>query len=166
MIIDFKMKNTFSLFAILSLFIISCDSSKNNESLEKEDEETIRMMISTYNKAWLQNDSSAILNLFSDSAILIPSGLTPIKGRDQIVKFWWPNDSSITKINSYSIHLMEVEGTKDLAYTYENGKLSWSYEKGTFKMSKDQESFEITIFKRTPAGWKITKRIWTDLKKQ
>lgn len=157
------MKKSFFMFSVLLALMTSCDQRVEMKGLKGEDKKVIRMMLGTYNKAWLLNDSSAILSLFSDSAILIPNGRAPIMGKEQIVKFWWPNDSSITKINSYVINLLEVDGAEDLAYTYENGKLSWSYNKGSFNMSKEQESFEITIFKKTPIGWRIVKRIWTDL---
>jgi ketosteroid isomerase-like protein len=122
-------------------------------------------MINSYQEGWLENDSSKIIKLFSDSAILIPSGLMPINGKEEIIKFWWPNDGSITKINDYKIILIEIAGTSDMAYTYENGKLSWSYQKENFSISKTQESFELTVFRKSEGRWRIMKRIWTDIKR-
>ena len=138
--------------------------NKNGNKLDTTDETQIRKMIDDYNDAWLRNDSSTILNLFDENAILIPSGLNPIMGKKQIINFWWPNDSSVTKINDYKITVLDIDGSGNLAYTYETGKLSWSYEKADFKMSKNQQSHEITIFKKNGGRWKIAKRIWTDLK--
>ena len=122
-------------------------------------------MMSDYREGWLANDSAKILGLFADTAILIPSGMRPVQGKKEMIQFWWPNDSSKTTIDRYEIELLEINGSDEWAYVYENGRLSWSYQKGDFKMSKDQESFEITIFKKTDKNWRIVKRIWTDLKK-
>ena len=91
--------------------------------------------------------------------------MRPVRGKKEMIQFWWPNDSSKTTIDRYEIELLEINGSDEWAYVYENGKLSWIYQKGDFKMSKDQESFEVTIFKKTDKNWRIVKRIWTDLKK-
>ena len=150
------------------LFFITltgCYDAPHPHGFKKDDKVAITKMIKDYNAAWLQKDSAAILNLFADTATLIPSGLKPIRGKKDINDFWWPKDGSITRINKYKITLLEIGCTDSLAYTYENGKLSWSYENGSVKFNKDQESHEITLFKKSHDGeWKIVKRIWTDLK--
>jgi ketosteroid isomerase-like protein len=153
------------LFILVAWTVTACEADICHE-LNTNDEIQLRKMILEYNDAWLRNDSASILNLFADTAILIPSGLKPIKGKEEIIKFWWPNDSSKTIINSYNISLLEINGSANIAYTLEHGKLSWSYEKGDFKMSKDQQSYEITIFRKASnSHWKMVRRIWIDLKK-
>lgn len=69
-------------------------------------------MINQYNTAWLRNDSAAIMDLFADPAILIPSGMDPIQGKSNISAFWWPNDTSKTTIDDYKIS--DFQGNKNL----------------------------------------------------
>ncbi|CAN5348912.1 hypothetical protein BH09BAC6_BH09BAC6_27840 [soil metagenome] len=157
-------KKIVSLLFLINV-LAGCYNAPRSGGLNKNDEMAVRKMIGDYNTAWLKSDSAAILNLFADTATLIPSGLKPIRGKKDIINFWWPKDGSITNIDKYKITLLEIGGTDDLAYTCENGKLSWSYENGSVKFSKAQESYEVTLFKKGHDGkWKIFKRIWTDLK--
>lgn len=156
----------------LCLFLIfgSCTenpSQKNEDlSLSAEDIEQIREISKDYTDGWLANDSEKVLGLYVDSATIIPSGLMPIKGKEAITDFWFPNDSSKTTIHYYDLDILDISGASNMAYTYENGKLSFTYEKGDFRMDREAESFAITIYKKTVSGeWKITKRIWTDMKK-
>ena len=156
---------TFSiLLALVPLLIMSCSKTNNATHLSKDDRKLIADMIVDYQNGWLADDSTRVLQLFADTATILPNGMRPIQGKKAISQFWWPNDSSKTILHKYKIDILEMNGSNDWAYVYESGKLSWSYEKGNFKMSKDQESFEITIFKRTNGDWKIVKRIWTDVK--
>ncbi len=149
----------------LSILAIRCGDFKPSAPLGLNDKKIISGMMSDYREGWLADDSAKVLRLFADTSVLIPSGMRPIYGKKEMLRFWWPNDSSKTTIDRYEIELLEINGSDEWAYVYENGKLSWSYQKGDFKMSKDQESFEITIFKKTDKDWSIVKRIWTDLKR-
>jgi ketosteroid isomerase-like protein len=143
--------------------LASCN--KTSDTFTCDDATKIRAIINDYRTGWLEGDSAKVMNLLSDSATLIPSGLEPLHGKNVIRQFWWPNDSSKTIIHSYDITILDLGGSGDLAFTYETGSLSWSYEKGDFKMSKENHSYEITLFERAkPNQWKITRRIWTDLK--
>jgi ketosteroid isomerase-like protein len=145
--------------------MLRCSDPKRSTELSESDKKVIIGMMNDYQNGWLANDSAKVLGLFADTATLVPSGMKPIQGKKKMTEFWWPNDSSKTTIDRYAIDVLEINGNSDWAYAYENGKLSWSYEKGDFKMSKDQESYEITIFRKTSDRWFIVKRIWTDLKK-
>jgi ketosteroid isomerase-like protein len=147
------------------LLTLQCSDLKQPTELSQVDRKIITAMMKDYQNGWLANDSSTVLALFADTATLIPSGMKPIRGKKEMTQFWWPNDSSKTTIDKYEIQVLEINGSNEWAYAYENGKLSWSYEKGDFKMSKDQESYEITVFRKSSSNWFIVKRIWTDLKK-
>ena len=107
-----------------------------------------------------------MLGLYADSATIIPSGFLPRQGKKEIADFWFPNDSSITTIHYYDLEILDINGNSKIAYTYENGKLSFTYIKGDFRLDREAESHAITIYKKNESGeWKIVKRIWTDLNK-
>ena len=111
--------------------LVSCDNqSKTTTALSSEDMNKICAVNKSYMNGWLNNDSTAILDLFLKNAKIIPSGLNPQKGRKELREFWFPNDSSETVIHKYEIEILDLQGSNDLAYTLEKGFLSFSYKKG------------------------------------
>jgi ketosteroid isomerase-like protein len=162
--------NTKYVWYLLILILIGCGerSSQLNEdlNLSAEDIKQIKEINKNYTQGWLDGDSSKVLGLYTDSATIIPSGLLPIQGKKVITDFWFPNDGSATVIHFYDLEILEIGGTANLAYTYENGKLSFTYEKDDFRLDREAESYAITIYKKVSSGeWKIIKRIWTDMNK-
>lgn len=160
-----------SPFPILLLFLLICcnemqERSKKTPVLSDEDIEQIRRICRDYSEGWEDNDSARVLGLYADSSVINPSGLLPIQGLDSIRNFWFPNDGSITTIHSYDLEILDIGGAGDFAYTYERGNLSFTYVKGDFRMDRETESYAITIYQKMESGdWKITNRIWSDLKK-
>ena len=120
-------------------------------------------MLKVYQDAWLKGDSSTILSLFDDSAVLMPNGMEPVIGKKAMIGFWWPGDSSKTTIDNYNIKVKEVNGGGNWAYAMEEGILMWNYTKGYTMFSKKQRSFEISVFHKIINQWKIIRRIWTDI---
>jgi ketosteroid isomerase-like protein len=162
--------NTKVVWYLLIMIFINCGdrSSQLNEDLNLsiEDIEQIREINRNYTQGWLENDSKKVLGLYTDSATIIPSGLLPIQGKKAITDFWFPNDGSTTVIHYYDLEILDIGGTANLAYTYENGKFFFTYEKDDFRLDREAESYAITIYKKINSGeWKITKRIWTDMNK-
>jgi ketosteroid isomerase-like protein len=160
--------NTKFIWYLLILIFIACGerSSQLNEdlNLSAEDIKQIREINKNYTQGWLDGDSSKVLGLYTDSATIIPSGLLPIQGKKAITDFWFPNDGSTTVIHYYDLEILNIGGTANLAYTYENGKLFFTYEKDDFRLDREAESYAITIYKKVGSGeWKIVKRIWTDM---
>lgn len=154
------MKKVF-LLLILPLLLSCSDDS----SFTQLDEEAIQKLRRTYVNGWLANDSETVLSIFEEDAVIVPSGLSPIKNISNIEKYWFPNDSSVNTIHSYEIELMELRGTDSMAFTLEKGILNFSYEKGDFSMTKTSTSHASTVYKKNQNGnWKIISRMWTTLK--
>ena len=168
-----KMKdfaNTKFVWYLLILISISCSEKSFNidegSNLSVKDIEQIRMINRNYTQGWLDGDSLKVLGLFTESATIIPSGLLPLEGKQAIADFWFPNDGSTTVIHYYDLEILEISGTTNLAYSYENGKLSFTYKKDDFRLDREAESYAITIYKKSELGeWEIIKRIWTDMNK-
>ena len=157
------------LLLYLSLMILFGCSEKSSQMIEDlnlsaEDIEQIRQINRNYTQGWLENDSNKVLELYTDSATIIPSGLLPIQGKKAIADFWFPNDSSTTVIHYFDLEILDISGTDFLAHSYEHGKLSFTYEKDDFRLDREAESYAITIYKKVKSGeWKIIRRIWTDM---
>ena len=149
---------------LLTILTLSGCAEQQLSNLTNDDIEQIKKINSDYTNGWLENDAERVLGLYSDSATIIPSGLSPIQGKKAIKEFWFPNDGSTTVIHYYNLEILDISGSNDLAYTYENGNLSFTYEREDFRLDRKAESHAITIYKKNELGeWKVRKRIWTDL---
>jgi ketosteroid isomerase-like protein len=148
------------------IMLLSCSNqSKTATALSSKDINKIRAVNRSYMNGWLNNDTTAILDLFLNNATIIPSGLNPQKGRKELKEFWFPKDSSETVINKYEIEILDLQGSNDFAYTLEKGFLSFSYKKGDFSMSKETNAHATTVYRRQKNGeWKILTRMWTDIR--
>ena len=110
-------------------------------------------------------DSSVILGLFTEDAVLSPSGLFPKEGKQAIRDFWFPDDSSKTEVHAYDIDVLDAGGSGDLAYTYEKGSLSFTYTRGTMNITRQSQAFGTTLYRRDSVGtWKIFRRMWSDIR--
>ena len=146
------------LAVILLSSFISCTQSER--ALSESDIESINQIKRSYVNAWLANDSKTVLGLFTKDATIVPSGLSPINGIEEIEKYWFPNDSSVTTIHSYEIELLELHITDSMAYSLEKGTLNFTYTKGEFTLTKASVSRATTIYQKNKyLSWKIVSRM-------
>lgn len=139
-------------------------TSVNQNTFDKQDQESINQIRGGYVSGWLAGDSEQVLNLFQTDATIIPSGMAPIKGIDRIEGYWFPKDGSITTIHTYEVELLDLQGTDSMAQSLEKGTLNFTYEKGDFTMTQTSTSHAITVYKKQKdASWKIVSRMWTQL---
>lgn len=150
-------------FFVLFLIVASASCS-SDRAFTEIDNDSIEKIRRDYVNGWLANDSETVLGLFENKAVIIPSGFEPIKGIEAIENYWFPNDSSETIIHSYSMELLDLNGTDSMAYTLEKGILNFTYSKGDFIMTKESTSHATTTYRKNEEGtWKITSRMWTSL---
>lgn len=98
-----------SLFFTISLIFVSIQAQNK---LSNKDIKAIKQIEETYRTAWLKNDEKTILSLFTDDAMLYPNGNTPVKGKDEMRKFWFVPSDTITTINTYETKIEEIYGEK------------------------------------------------------
>ncbi|NIU01155.1 MAG: hypothetical protein GWN62_18880, partial [Aliifodinibius sp.] len=96
------------------------------------------------------DDTSAILNTLDEQAVLMPAGMKPIIGKENIKQFWWPNDGSRTKVTEYTMKVMEIDGNNDLAYTRGRAELTFTYEKDEEKTEQTNSTMSLTLYRRDP----------------
>ncbi|WP_436515919.1 YybH family protein [Ekhidna sp. To15] len=150
----------------LALLVSSIFSCSEQGSFDVSDEEAINRIRRNYVNGWLADDSETVVGLFAKDAVIIPSGLSPIKGSEKIENYWFPNDSSKTIIHSYSVELLDLQGTDSMAYSLEIGTLNFTYTSGDFSMTKESTSHATTVYKKNDDGnWLIVSRMWTSLNK-
>ena len=95
------------VWLLVFLVLIACGEKSSqlieDPSLSAGDIDQIREISRNYTQGWIENDSEKVLRQYTDSATIIPSGLSPLDGINAITDFWFPNDSSKTAITDYKI---------------------------------------------------------------
>lgn len=152
------------LIALSLLLTIGCSSKSDNCYLTEEDRSTIRSMIDQYTTGWVMDDTTGVIQLFAEDAVIYPSGMEPYRGANAIRGFWWPDDGSKTTVHAYTIQIEEIGGCGNMAYTVENGRLSFSYVNNDTNITKESRSYAITSYEKQDGTWRIVRRIWTDIR--
>ena len=128
------------------------------------DEDKIRIVHKDYLEAWLEMNEEKLMALFEEDAMIQPNSLTPITGKTNLRKFWFPNDISTTTIHHFETEITHLQIQDTLATSIHNSKLDWSYQKDSTHMRMFQEGINTTIYrKQQDKSWKIWRSMWTDL---
>ena len=98
-------------------------------------------------------------------AVLYPSTLAPIAGRDAIRKFWFPSSPS-TRVVAMELSIDSVHVDGDTAVTSGVGVLTFVVTtNGVDGAPRTQRSWHVNVLRRQRDGsWLIWKRMWGDLR--
>ncbi|HEX6315135.1 MAG TPA: nuclear transport factor 2 family protein [Gemmatimonadaceae bacterium] len=118
-----------------------------------------------YRRAWLANDSSAVMATLDRGAVLMPAGANPLVGDSAIRAYWWPADGSRSTITGYDIRVDEVDVTDHLAYLRGRSKLLFIYRDPAGSVSRVQsEAVHLSVARRDARGeWRIARRAWSSV---
>ena len=124
---------------------------------------SIRNAANAYKDAWLSNNADAVMNTFVAEPVLSPSGLTFREGQQAAREFWFPPNSSPTRVTKFETNEREIGGSGDFAFV-----------RGTFELGFDyaEKSYEnkgnyISLLEKQPNGeWLITHHVWNDYANQ
>lgn len=148
----------------LALVFLLAAAPAAGGALSQADLAAVRELDRKYVEAWLAGEPKAVLALFSEDAVIIPSGLQPIQGHRNMRRFWWPEDGSTTTIETYETRITEVRGADSIAWAWGTGHLAFTWEKDGQASSFSRDSTFTLVARREPGGsWKMTHRTWTDL---
>lgn len=157
-----------SRFAVSALLIaVSLEgcaprSADQSAALTVVDQAAIRSLDSTFVQAWLHDDTTAVLSVFRPDAVLLPPGSQPVSGLAAIRAYWWPLDGSHTRITSFERQIVEIAGTKGLAYMRGTGALGWEYAKGGPPQIQSSRSTDLILVAPDSAGqWRVVRQMWS-----
>jgi uncharacterized protein (TIGR02246 family) len=151
----------------VALFMLAGSGWAAASELSSNDVSKIRAVNETYVESWLKDDRQGVLNTFTPDAVIIPSGNAPKVGYEAMKQFWWPDDGSRTTIKTYTNTIDEISGAGDFAYVRGTSHLVFSYEKNGEKTEQESRGVFLMILRKQADGrWRITRRIWTDLRRQ
>ena len=145
------------------LLLIAAPIVARSGDLSPGDERKVRALDRAYVEAWLAGDPDQILDLFTADAVIVPSGMKPIRGHDQMRSFWWPDDGSRTVVEFYETRIEEAGGNGNLAWAWGTGRLAFTWHRGETIVSRTTDSVFMMIARRGADGsWKMTHRMWSD----
>ena len=132
--------------------------------LTSSDRAAILALDSLLVRAWLADDTSAVLGLFSPAAVLLPPASTPVEGLAAIRAFWWPVDGSHTRIGSFRRTIAEVQGTRGMAWVRGTASLRWTYTKNGATKTQSSRSTDVMLYTTDAAGRRrIARHMWSAL---
>jgi len=118
-----------------------------------------------YRDAWLANDSERVMATLTRDAVLLPSGLEPIAGEAAIRKFWWPGGGLATTVTAMEQTVDDVSGSCGVAIVRGHGSLTFRIRQDGKEELRTQRSTFLNFVRRQPDGsWRITHRMWSDLR--
>jgi uncharacterized protein (TIGR02246 family) len=154
----------FYLILIALSGVNACGDGATSEALSAADSAAIRAAQAEYVRAWLADDTAAVLATLTRDAMLLPPGAVPMQGDSAIRAYWWPREGWRTTINGFTWDIEEVEGTSDLAYTRGVSALSWTYDKDTVHSTSSSRSVSLTLYRKdADGGWRISRQMWSPL---
>lgn len=144
------------------LLIIFAAAVQAQTSLPAKDAEAVKALQETYRAAWLKNDEKAVLSLFTDAATLYPNGGKPVKGKEEIAKYWFAPSDTVTNINTFEIKIEDVQGGGNFAVLTGSNELQWTSEKRDKSERKRfvSKGYFISVYTKRGTEWKILSQFW------
>ncbi len=138
--------------------------SAQRDALGDGDRAAIRALDSAFVGAWLRDDTTAVLALFADDAVLLPPGARPVAGHPAIRAWWWPTDGSRTRILAFDHVVDEIGGTRELAFVRGTSTLRWRSTKAGTTTTQTSRSTDLRLVARDADGrWRIVRQMWSPL---
>ena len=135
-----------------------------DENLPGLDEAKIRAVNEAYVVGWRKNDPASVRATFWPNAVLIPQGSAPVEGLDAINRFWWPPAGPSTTVTGFTITTDEAGVSGALGFVRGTFQLDFSYEDQGKSVTRRNRGNYLMIFTRKGTEWRISHRMWGDLK--
>jgi ketosteroid isomerase-like protein len=153
-----KSNRLFPIIAILGCLVST--SCKNYTEAEKK----ILAIQKTYVDGWLAYDSTQIMSVFEEEAIVHPPAQGPVIGRRKLTRFWFPQDSSKITIQDFTFTPVHLDMRDTIAVLTYDAFLDYVYAKDSTSISQSEKSIGTTIFrKQLDDSWKIWRQNWTNI---
>ena len=151
------------IFATVALFF-SCNTHTSNSSVEN-DKKMILELHENYRRFWLENDSTKVVNLFTEDAAIIPpnnKGDFP-KGKQLIGAWWFTSNGDTTKPKTrfYYDNDSLLFIANDHAVLEGTSTVKWlTKAKDVVISSAVSSSNFVSVFKKENEEWKYFRQVW------
>ena len=82
----------------------------HSDGLLPADEVKVRAVEAAYAAAWVKNDPAAILATLWPDAVIVPPGRPPLRGVEEIRRFWWPPGGPRTTVTTFDSLVAQAGG--------------------------------------------------------
>jgi uncharacterized protein (TIGR02246 family) len=114
----------------------------------------VRRVQDSWNAAFNEGDATAVADLYTDDAIVLPPSHTVIKGPDAIREYW--EGLVAVGIKEHGIEIMEADADGGLAYS-----TGWWWASGPGEGER-LEGTLVTVMRRQGDGsWKVCVHAWS-----
>lgn len=146
------------LILLIVCFCIACSEHRQG------DPEAVKALHDDYVRAWVHNDSSGVLKVFADDAVLLPQGHAPVQGKTEIRKYWWADNAQVTKITGLTESISNIVVDHDLAYLTGLSDVSWEvYEESKIVKARQSGVYTKIAKKNSEGQWRIILQMWYSL---
>ena len=141
--------------------LAGCMPASPSPQLTADDERAIRAIDRAYVAAWLRDDTTGVMNTLTPDAVLMPAGQHILSSPNAIRAFWWPSDSSHTRILTFERTIDEVGGDANVAWMRGTDSLTFTYAKGGTTSQLTSRSMSLAVLRRqTDGSWRISRMMW------
>jgi hypothetical protein len=156
---------TTASLVLLLVLIAGCTSRLDQRTSDSGDLEKIKALHENYRTFWLENDSSKVVNLFSEKGGLIPPNNSTdfILGKKDIGAWWFSVVDKTTYPLTGVVYLRDTLLLVDSKTAVWEGisKVSWDTMIGDSLVSSSESSSNfITICIKEGDEWRIFRQIW------
>ena len=147
------------------LLAAACISAPPAATFTAEDQRAVRALDSAFVTAWLRDDTTGVMNTLAPDAVLLPAGQQPLTTPNAIRSFWWPSDSSHTRILTFDRAIDELGGEANTAWMRRTDSLTFTYAKGGTTSQLTSRSMSLAMLRRQPDGsWRFSRVMWGNRK--
>ena len=147
------------------LLAAACTTAPPAATFTAEDQRAVRALDSAFVTAWLRDDTTGVMNTLAPDAVLLPAGQLPLTTPNAIRSFWWPSDSSHTRILTFDRAIDELGGEANTAWMRRTDSLTFTYAKGGTTSQLTSRSMSLAMLRRQPDGsWRFSRVMWGNRK--
>ena len=151
------------LLSLLIIVLLSCNS-ENAPHISDDDAKALSQLHEDYKNFWLQNDSTKVVNLFSENGAIIPPNNRGdmVKGRTAIGAWWFTATGDTTyPITSFIYKNDSLSAANNLAAWEGLSEVGWEtrVKDSTISSHSSVTNF-ITVCRKENGEWKIYRQIW------
>jgi len=153
--------NTSSKLLLLLLMgsLMACETPP--QELTQDDVESIRATMKSYRQAWLNNDTTTILNtLSSDITLFLPGSGPDIAGKQRVKDFWFPPSDLNYPIRTYEISDEEIFGSGIFATVQGKSFMVWETRRGDSLIAADTSRTGFLTLLKKEGDWKIYRQMF------
>jgi uncharacterized protein (TIGR02246 family) len=119
----------------LSLLLVQ-DANAQTHAFRAADSAAVHALSREYGRAWLANDTAAIMRVFAPDAVLIPHlGNPQVKGTAAIRGHFWPPNGPSAPVLEFDRETLEIRGYGGVAWERGTYRLVFSYQGDTIRQA-------------------------------